>query len=963
MANPSLGIALRQLRGLMQTHTAEAVSDGQLLERFTTRGEETAFAALLNRHGPMVLGVGRRVLGQVEDAEDILQATFLLLARKAGSIRRGEKVSGWLHAVALRLAVKVKGQKIMRHRRETRAATRHPAEPGLDGAWRELLAALDEELERLPARYRVPLVLCYLEGKTQEEARRQLGWPLGTVRSRLARARGLLRARLARRGLSLSSSLLGTVLVANSAGAALPGLLFQATLRAGLRCAAGGAVSGVSAQAVALVKAGLHTMSVTKMKTGAILFLLFGLVSTGAAVLARSAPDAKHTAAASTAGRVQPAGPPRQAGQPDHGPKPLAKPGPQADRPAAQQMTLTGRVLTPDGKPAARARVAVIALSTRPLKPREEWVDLEQVLGTSRADGQGRFRLAVRRTSSRTFSSLELMAAAPGYGLGWQNLHPDTTRLDHVIRLRPEQVVRGRLIDLQGKPAPGVRLELAYVGSDKPTDYDNRQIALWKTHPGLAAWPGPVTTDAGGRFVLGGLGRNLLFGLRARDDRFALQDLHRIPTGDGKQTREVTLLLEPARIVEGRVTFADTGKPVKDARVTVRCYTRRINRPTFEYGEVTYWADAKGRFRVNTYPGNHILVTANAPAGSPYLAVQKELAWPKGLVREQVSLALARNLALTNGVLVHGRVTEKPSGKPVAGVGLTFWRGTEVIASAETGADGRFRLKVLPGPGALLFRSRARDYIQQAVYREPGSRRFTLSPPVRQFEQNWNVDAFREVDLKPGVELLEVKVVLRLGQTVHGRLVGPDGRAVGTVRMLCPVASASALTELTPVELRAGRFMLTGCDPELTYPALFLDAKHQWRAVAPIAGKQADGRPLTVRLAPCGTAVVRLRNGTGQPLNNYRPNRYGFQILVPAAFPTNTQARGQKLPASARLFQVSFDRRHYSYPDSLQTDAQGLLTLPALIPGATYQLWERGTITEFKVASGQTLKLADIRLP
>src|SRR5262249_35408119 len=200
------------------------------------------------------------------------------------------------------------------------------------------------------------------------------------------------------------------------------------------------AAGGVSAQTAALVKGGLQTMAGSKWKTGIALLLLAGLAATGAVVLARSTAAAQKTPAAPAAAPVREAHPPRPAPQPDAGAKPRAEPEKPARRQQAQQMTLTGRVLTPDGKPAPRAHVAVVAASTRPLKEREEWTDREEILGITKADRQGRFRLPVRRTTAGAFSSLDLIAAAKGYGLAWQNLDPGTKQRDWVLRLRPEQI-------------------------------------------------------------------------------------------------------------------------------------------------------------------------------------------------------------------------------------------------------------------------------------------------------------------------------------------------------------------------------------------------------------------------------------------------------------------------------------------------------------------------------------------
>lgn len=194
----------------------EHVSDATLLERFVTRREEAAFAALVQRHGPLVLGVCRRILRNSHDAEDVFQATFLVLARKAGCIPWQTSVAKWLYVVAERLALHARAGRLLRLAREHPVSLdddggQFPAEeadPLAEIARRELRRVLDDELHQLPEKYRAPLVLCYLEGKTNEEAARELGWPTGSMSRRLERARTLLRLRLLSRGLSLGTVLL-----------------------------------------------------------------------------------------------------------------------------------------------------------------------------------------------------------------------------------------------------------------------------------------------------------------------------------------------------------------------------------------------------------------------------------------------------------------------------------------------------------------------------------------------------------------------------------------------------------------------------------------------------------------------------------------------------------------------------------------------------------------------------------
>jgi RNA polymerase sigma factor (sigma-70 family) len=182
------------------------MTEKELLERYIAENDEDAFRTLIERHGPMVLGVCRSVLGEPHDAEDAFQNTFLALVQNAGTIRNRDSLGPWLHRVALRLARRARIRAGDRRARERRSS-RSESEAARDETDVFTPPVLHEELNRLPERYRLPLVLCYLEGKTNEQAAAQLQWPLGTVKGRLWRARGQLRARLCRRGLMPSGEL------------------------------------------------------------------------------------------------------------------------------------------------------------------------------------------------------------------------------------------------------------------------------------------------------------------------------------------------------------------------------------------------------------------------------------------------------------------------------------------------------------------------------------------------------------------------------------------------------------------------------------------------------------------------------------------------------------------------------------------------------------------------------------
>jgi len=249
------------------TERVNEPTDGELLQRVASQRDQASFAVLVRRYGPLVLSVCRRVLRQEQDAEDAFQATFVVLFRKAGSISKRESVGSWLYSVAYRTARKAKVKRARRQGRETQL----PDVPagGSSPTWQEeeVRAVLDKEVNLLPAKYRLPFIFCYFEGKTNEQAAQLLGCALGTVQSRLARARARLRGRLTRRGLAIPAGLVALVLAEQAAWAEVPAFLVEATLQSATAFSAGqaGAASATSARVAELAQEVLREQSLAKL--------------------------------------------------------------------------------------------------------------------------------------------------------------------------------------------------------------------------------------------------------------------------------------------------------------------------------------------------------------------------------------------------------------------------------------------------------------------------------------------------------------------------------------------------------------------------------------------------------------------------------------------------------------------------------------------------------------------------
>jgi RNA polymerase sigma factor (sigma-70 family) len=296
MAQGTLSGAVGQLRGVVGRQSARLESDAELLNRFVSRRDEAAFELLVYRYERMVRGVCRRVLPGAEDADDAWQATFLTLARKAGRVVNRESLAGWLYRVAYRIALRVKVDAARRRRHEREAGGANPAPGGAnplhEAGRRDLRAIVGEEIDRLPEKYRLPVVLCYLEGKTNEEAALLLGCPTGTVVTWLARTRARLRTRLERRGVALTAGTLAAVVSLPEPCSALSPSLRSATVKAALAFADGKAAPGlIPPRVTALTRGAFHAMLVNRSKLIAAVLATLCLGGIGSGVLASRSPE------------------------------------------------------------------------------------------------------------------------------------------------------------------------------------------------------------------------------------------------------------------------------------------------------------------------------------------------------------------------------------------------------------------------------------------------------------------------------------------------------------------------------------------------------------------------------------------------------------------------------------------------------------------------------------------------
>jgi RNA polymerase sigma factor (sigma-70 family) len=938
MSSAQVGAVLRQVRKLADARHDHEAPDHQLLERFAHDRDEDAFAALLRRHGPMVLSVCRSVLHDLHDAEDAFQAAFLLLAQKAGSIHRRETVSAWLYRVAYHLAVRAQAKAARRRVVEKRAVTMPSADPVLDMSLREVRGMLFEELENLPEQYRAPLVLCGLEEKSREEAARLLGWSASAVKGKLERGRELLRARLRRRGLELSSGLCAVALALNSASSRVSATLADSTLRAAIKVAVGGGVAGtVSAEVAALVQGASKTMFHSKAKIATVLMVALSVAGTTFGVV-------WHRAAAD-----QP--PPRQTQADKPGDKgdralPGVKPSPKGEG----TNEVRGRVLDPDGKPVAGAKLYLARSIPDGPAPSEQ--------ATSGPDG--RFRFAIPRSALEK-SPPQVMTVARGYGCDWVPVGPAKAEL--TLRLVKDVPVRGRVLDPDGKPVAGAKVRVTGVSAPRGDDLGGYLEAIRKEDHGYAfakSWTGPLpgqpaalTTGADGRFRLAGIGRERVVRLHVEGPAIATADLEAMSrvaktfeaAGRRLYGASFDYLAVASRPIRGVVRDKDTRKPLPGVSVGVAGEGRML---FFSPRWLTV-TDKEGRYE--------LLGLAKA---QDYLLALKP---PEGMLfferwagfRDTGGLApLTADIDMVRGLTVRGKVTDKATGKPVAHARVNYLPvypnphvNTKVAGAwspqseASTGADGSYALTVLPGPGVLGVTSPKPDeYVPPVVTPRELKDVFKVPLPLGLATAIGDnaagvpisvhlYNALVLLNPDPKGKALVKDVALERPLERKGRVVGPDGKPLTGV-------TVSGLSQLFDAEtLKGAEFTVRRINPRAPggRPLNFYHkGKNLGFFLKELPAEKAD--PFTVQLQPCGSVSGRIVDQDGEPVAEARCRG------------------GLGSPTSLSL--------------ELTTDKQGRFRVEGLVPGVEYWIMRPKVVAtllvQFKVEAGKHKDLGDLKV-
>jgi RNA polymerase sigma factor (sigma-70 family) len=973
MTKPALASVLNHLCCIAETSRDARLTDRQLLERYLTCREEAAFAALVRRHGCLVLSACRRVLTEEADVEDAFQATFLVLLRKASLVRWQESIGNWLFGVAHRISVQARANALRRRCRESETILLRQRSDGESPelSWREALALLHEELNRLPDKYRLPLLLCYLEGKTREETAQLLNCSAGSIKGRLERGRVLLRNRLIRRGVALSNALLAAAVDAPTVRSVTPSLVL-ATLAAAKHGAYRSSVA-------ALMKTAVPALWPSKMRLVVGVLLTVGLLGVGG-----------RSALAPLSATPEPPAP---------RPAERRQPPPLAQAKAKDTIIYKGRVLGPDEKPIAGAKVYYYFLTYQ-----EEAIPVRAI-----TDAEGRFSFALTpkdiplsadaaQADPRKWG--HVVVKADGFTFAWSR-DPDKQTDFSLHVAADDSPLTGRIIDLQGKPIAGLHVTAWSVASPAKGDLTPFVKALQsretfytalRTHvpnalqspyywrPRTPLLPA-TTTDADGRFRLHGFAREQLVELRiegsavetqnvfvmtrpAPREGSALLSTPRIKDPIFGPSEKMVVLsngfdhpLPPGLTVAGTVRDAESKRPIP--RAIVESYMLAGSR----LGQNTIYhtvSDEQGRYRFTGLPrgkGNRIRI--RPPADQPYIPQVKEVPDVKLFEEADVDVDLPR------GVWVDVTVADKSTGLPVPGHVSYFVLPEKPSPERPfehpfadsynnfmaVRNDGTFRFVAVPRRAILSFRADREKY---PIAREAATIHFPFGLSASNFQ------AFATINPKPDDEPVKVKFVLDAGHIVKGKILDPEGHPMSG-------ALAAGLRHDwywgPDMPMKSAEFTALGISPDR--PRLLCFVHEAKKLAGSVVVRGDEKHPVEVKLKPWATVSGRLLDANGKPIANASLRFTEIPVRKP----------DQPMSLDTGLHVIT----RWAGKPSLDphTDDQGRFRIERLVPGLKYNLalveeqgairfeqikWPGLVFSNLILKAGEVKELGDVKL-
>jgi RNA polymerase sigma factor (sigma-70 family) len=922
----TIGSLAGQLQTLYRLGAAGSLSDRQLLARFLDRSDlgrsEAAFAELIERHGPMVLNVCKRLLDDGQDAHDAFQATFLVLVRRGAAIRKPESLACWLFGIATRVARQARREASLRRQQLERLVQHRPEKyqvactrPGPDAEpdW----PVLYEEMYRLPESFRAPLILHYFEGLSTEAIALKLGCPRGTVLSRLARARQTLKDRLERRGVSSSSLITVGPGALRQSAATIAGHLAQATTRAAMGLLlAGTALENVAPASVASLTLGaLRSLVVAQLRRAAAIVFLLVVACASLGIWIVRPSSAEVAAAVPKVPSIGPQEPKKT---------PASPVVPTSDTEPDEMVGFRGRVVGPDGNPLAGAKVYLdyfVWSEYRTGAP-------PRLRATSDSDGRFQFRIAksyfARQLVVEPWQYAIVFAVADGLGLGFSNSEqPDCDRELTIPMPRDDAPLAGRLVDLEGRPVSGASVRVTTISAPPGGDltpflnagrdskvriYELKSKYLQKEVRSAldSGFIRPVTSGPDGRFLIRGIGRERMVDLEIEGPAIRWQRLYALTRPgapidivdlyrkkDPWITRfhgaSLDLTLAPSRPYEGVIRDRDSGAPISGVLVeSFRLADSNIS----NYTLIKTKSDKDGGFRLLGMPlgsGNEVVLTP--PDDQPYLLAQYKLPTASDMKPIKVDLLLKR------GIWMGGRVTDKVSGKPVAArlrysAALKNPHIEEVpgirdlqYGGGERGSyfnreDGSFRIPVLSGPGLMIVYSLDENMnyaADEGVFSKPNEALFVPYP--------YGLGSAC-AEINPAETTASVSHDFALNpapyKTVTGLIFDPDGKPLSGVRYYGMIGAhwwtppqkdnRFTVTELRPTKPRTlsrlvkirdadslGAFLV----PEASRPVVFVHGGKK------LAGYKEVGwdtpEPIEVRLEPWCVVTGRLVDPAGLP--------------------------------------------------------------------------------------------------